>query len=39
MSDTNSKVVDVYNELVNLGLKVDMYDPHANKADIEKILI
>lgn len=32
----NSKVVDVYNELVNLGLKVDVYDPHANKADVKK---
>ena len=32
----NSKVVDVYNYLLNLGLKVDVYDPHENKADVKK---
>lgn len=26
----NSKVLDVYNELVQFGLRIDVYDPHAN---------
>jgi len=25
----NSKVIDIYRELVEFGLKVDVYDPHA----------
>lgn len=27
----NSKVVDIYNELKQFGLQVDVYDPHADK--------
>lgn len=30
----NSRVVDIYNELVNFGLNVDVYDPHANKKEV-----
>jgi UDP-N-acetyl-D-galactosamine dehydrogenase len=32
----NSKVVDVYKELVALGLRVDVYDPHANNEEVMK---
>tara|TARA_B100000029_G_scaffold497728_1_gene565632 strand:+ start:5084 stop:6355 length:1272 start_codon:yes stop_codon:yes gene_type:complete len=35
MSDIrNSKVVDIYNILNLNGLKVDVYDPHANKEEV-----
>jgi UDP-N-acetyl-D-galactosamine dehydrogenase len=27
----NSRVIDIYNELIQFGLKVDVYDPHAAK--------
>ena len=30
----NSKVVDIYNELVQFGLKVDVYDPYADKKEV-----
>jgi UDP-N-acetyl-D-galactosamine dehydrogenase len=30
----NSKVIDIYYELVQFGLQVDVYDPHANKEDV-----
>ena len=30
----NSKVIDVYNELVQFGLIVDVYDPHANGIEV-----
>ncbi|MDP3392403.1 nucleotide sugar dehydrogenase [Sediminibacterium sp.] len=30
----NSKVVDIYNELVQFGLEVDVYDPHANQNEV-----
>ena len=30
----NSKVIDIYSELVQFGLQVDVYDPHANKEDV-----
>jgi UDP-N-acetyl-D-galactosamine dehydrogenase len=30
----NSKVVDVYNELIQFGLEVDVYDPHANSLQV-----
>jgi len=32
----NSKVVDIYNELIQFGLDVDVYDPHANSDDVKK---
>jgi UDP-N-acetyl-D-galactosamine dehydrogenase len=32
----NSKVVDIYNELVQFGLIVDVYDPHADAEDVQK---
>jgi UDP-N-acetyl-D-galactosamine dehydrogenase len=32
----NSKVVDIYNELSQFGLNVDVYDPYANKEDVLK---
>ena len=31
----NSKVVDIYNELRQFGLEVDVYDPHANNIDVK----
>lgn len=30
----NSKVVDIYNQLCQFGLHVDVYDPHANKLEV-----
>jgi len=30
----NSKVVDIYNELAQFGLDVDVFDPHADKQDV-----
>ena len=32
----NSKVVDIYNELLQYGIKVDIYDPHANKHEVKE---
>lgn len=31
----NSRVIDIYNELIQFGLKVDVYDPHANKEQVK----
>ena len=31
----NSKVIDIYNELVQFGMQVDVYDPHADKLEVE----
>jgi UDP-N-acetyl-D-galactosamine dehydrogenase len=30
----NSKVVDIYNELIQFGLIVDVYDPYANEEEV-----
>ena len=30
----NSKVIDIYKELVQFGIKVDVFDPHANHQDV-----
>jgi UDP-N-acetyl-D-galactosamine dehydrogenase len=30
----NSKVVDIYNELIQFGLDVDVYDPHADAKEV-----
>jgi len=32
----NSKVVDIYNELIQFGLKVDVFDPHADVTQVKK---
>lgn len=32
----NSKVVDIYNELVQFGLEVDVFDPHAEAGQVKK---
>lgn len=32
----NSKVIDIYHELIQFGLKVDVYDPWANSAEVKK---
>ncbi|MFN5427485.1 MAG: nucleotide sugar dehydrogenase, partial [Bacteroidota bacterium] len=32
----NSKVVDIYNELIQFGLDVDVYDPHADAKEVSK---
>ena len=32
----NSKVIDVYNELTQFGLNVEVYDPNANSKDVLK---
>jgi UDP-N-acetyl-D-galactosamine dehydrogenase len=32
----NTRVVDIYNELVQFGLKVDIYDPWANENDVKE---
>lgn len=32
----NSRVIDIYNELKQFGLSVDVYDPHADKLAVEK---
>ena len=29
----NSKVIDIYTELIQFGLNVDVYDPHADKKE------
>lgn len=31
----NSKVIDIYNELLQYGIQVDVYDPHADKQEVE----
>ena len=31
----NSKVVDIYNELVQFGLEVDVFDPHADSGQVK----
>jgi UDP-N-acetyl-D-galactosamine dehydrogenase len=31
----NSKVVDIYNELLQFGLDVDVYDPHADAVQVK----
>jgi UDP-N-acetyl-D-galactosamine dehydrogenase len=31
----NTRVVDIYHELVNFGLEVDIYDPWANPAEVK----
>jgi UDP-N-acetyl-D-galactosamine dehydrogenase len=31
----NSKVIDIYNELIQFGMQVDVYDPHADKQEVE----
>ncbi|MFB6457679.1 nucleotide sugar dehydrogenase [Chitinophaga sp. Hz27] len=30
----NSRVIDIYKELVQFGIKTDIYDPHAHAADV-----
>ena len=30
----NSKVIDIYNELLQYGMKVEVYDPHADKNEV-----
>ena len=30
----NSRVIDIYKELEQFGIKVDVYDPHANKTEV-----
>lgn len=32
----NSKVVDIFKELTEFGMKVDVYDPHADKAEVKE---
>jgi UDP-N-acetyl-D-galactosamine dehydrogenase len=32
----NSKVVDIYNELLQFGLNVDVFDPYANLEEVYK---
>jgi UDP-N-acetyl-D-galactosamine dehydrogenase len=32
----NSRVIDIYNELKQFGLVVDVFDPHANKEEVQK---
>jgi UDP-N-acetyl-D-galactosamine dehydrogenase len=32
----NSKVIDIYNELLQYGINVEVYDPHADKNEVEK---
>jgi UDP-N-acetyl-D-galactosamine dehydrogenase len=31
----NSKVIDIYNELIQYGMEIDVYDPHANYQDVQ----
>jgi len=31
----NSQVIDIYNELSQFGLQVDIYDPHASKEEVK----
>ena len=33
----NSKFIDVYNELKDFGINVDIYDPHANISEVKKV--
>lgn len=32
----NSRVIDIYNELIQFGIKVDTYDPHANHEEVQE---
>ncbi len=32
----NSKVIDIYRELLQFGMQVDVYDPHAHKHEVEE---
>jgi UDP-N-acetyl-D-galactosamine dehydrogenase len=32
----NSKVIDIYNELLQFGMRVDVYDPHAGKHEVKE---
>jgi UDP-N-acetyl-D-glucosamine/UDP-N-acetyl-D-galactosamine dehydrogenase len=32
----NSKVIDIYNELLQFGMTVDVYDPHAGKHEVKE---
>jgi len=32
----NSKVIDIYRELVEFGMQVDVYDPHASRAEVKE---
>lgn len=32
----NSKVIDIYRELLQFGMDVDVYDPHADKYEVEE---
>jgi UDP-N-acetyl-D-galactosamine dehydrogenase len=32
----NSRVIDIYNEFKQFGMKVDVYDPRANRSDVLK---
>jgi len=32
----NSKVIDIYSELIQFGMVVDVYDPHADKHEVEE---
>lgn len=32
----NSRVIDIYNELKQFGLNVEVYDPHADKAEVHE---
>ena len=32
----NSKVIDIYRELIQFGMQVDVYDPHAHKHEVEE---
>ena len=32
----NTKVIDIYNELLNFGINIDVYDPNANLDDVNK---
>lgn len=32
----NSQVIDIYNELLQFGLQVDVYDPYASKKEVKK---
>jgi UDP-N-acetyl-D-galactosamine dehydrogenase len=32
----NSKVIDIYNELLQYGMKVEVYDPHADRHEVNE---
>jgi len=32
----NSKIPDIYNELKSFGMEVSVYDPHANRDEVDK---